>query len=126
MAKKEAVTTRANRFGAFIRQKREARNIGLRAMAQMIGVSPAYISKVERDESPPPAEDRVRAIAKIIECDSDYLLAMADRVSSDLSEIIKRRPIEMSSFLRKVEPLKPEDMRRLLDLVADLRKKTPP
>ena len=35
----------------------------------MIGVSPTYMSKVERDEFPPPVEDKVRAIAEIIECD---------------------------------------------------------
>ena len=39
----------------------------MREMAKMIGVSPTYLSKVERDEFSPPAEDKVRAIAKIIE-----------------------------------------------------------
>ena len=33
---------------------------GLREMAKMIGVSPTYLSKVERDEFPPPAEDKVQ------------------------------------------------------------------
>ena len=47
----------------------------------MIGVSPTYLSKVERDEFPPPAEDKVKAIAKIIGCDADDLLARAGRVS---------------------------------------------
>ena len=39
----------------------------------MIGVSPTYLSKVERDEFPPPVEDKVKAIAKIINCDTDEL-----------------------------------------------------
>ena len=38
------------KFGAFIRARREAKEIGLREMAKMIGVSPTYVSKVERDE----------------------------------------------------------------------------
>ena len=54
------------KFGAFIRREREAKEIGLREMAKMIGVSPTYLSKVERDEFPPPAEDKVRTIAEII------------------------------------------------------------
>jgi len=37
------------RFGEFVRREREAREIGLREMAKMIGVSPTYLSKVERD-----------------------------------------------------------------------------
>ena len=73
--------------------QREAKEIGLREMAKMIGVSPTYLSKVERDEFPPPAEDKVKAIAKIIECDADDLLARAGRVSSDISDIIKRHPV---------------------------------
>ena len=32
------------KFGAFIRREREAREIGLREMAKKIGVSPTYMS----------------------------------------------------------------------------------
>ena len=59
------------KFGALIRKARQAKKIGLRKMAGMIGVSPTYLSKIERNELPPPAEDKVKAIAKIIECDAD-------------------------------------------------------
>jgi transcriptional regulator with XRE-family HTH domain len=93
------------RFGAFVRREREAKEIGLREMAKMIGVSPTYLSKIERDEFPPPVEDKVRAIAKIINCDADELLARAGRVSSDLSDIIKRRPIELAALLRTTKGL---------------------
>ena len=68
------------KFGAFVRQRREEKKIGLREMAKKIGVSPTYLSKVERDEFTPPTEDKVCAIAQIIECDPDELLAMAGRV----------------------------------------------
>src|SRR5215469_9433456 len=88
------------KFGAFVRRQREAREIGLREMAKMIGVSPTYLSKVERDEFAPPAEDKVRKIAEILDSDPDELLARAGRVSSDLSDIIKRRPVEFSALLR--------------------------
>ena len=101
------------KFGAFIRREREAREIGLREMAKMIGVSPTYLSKVERDEFPPPAEDKVKAIAKIINCDADELLARAGRVSSDLSDIIKRRPIEVAALLRTTKGLTADDMAKL-------------
>ena len=35
----------AEKFGAFIRREREGKEIGLREMAKMIGVSPTYLSK---------------------------------------------------------------------------------
>jgi transcriptional regulator with XRE-family HTH domain len=101
------------KFGAFIRREREAKEIGLREMAKKIGVSPTYLSKVERDEFPPPAEDKVRKIAAIIDHDADELLALAGRVASDLTDIIRERPREMADFLRAAKGLTAEDMARL-------------
>ena len=101
------------KFGAFIRRKRESKELGLREMAKMIGVSPTYLSKIERDEFPPPAEDRVLAIAKIIESDPDDLLARAGRVSSDITDIIKRQPVQLAALLRTAKGLSAEDIARL-------------
>lgn len=101
------------KFGAFIRREREGKEIGLREMAKMIRVSPTYLSKVERDEFPPPAEDKVKAIAKIIGCDTDDLLARANRVSTDISDIIKRHPVELAALLRTTKGLTADDIARL-------------
>jgi transcriptional regulator with XRE-family HTH domain len=100
-------------LGALIRRERMHREIGLREMAKMIGVSPTYLSKVERDEFPPPAEDKVKAIAKIIGCDPDDLLARAGRVSSDISDIIKRRPVELAALLRTTKGMTADAIIRL-------------
>ena len=107
------MTTGREKFGAFIRREREAREIGLREMAKKIGVSPTYLSKVERDELTPPTEDKVRAIASIIERDPDELLAMAGRVSSDIADIIRRHPVELSALLRTANGMTAEDIARL-------------
>ena len=90
------------KFGAFIRREREGLDpkVGLRAMAKKILVSPTYLSKIERDEFPPPAEDKVIAIAEILDLDVDVLLARAGKVSSDLTQIIREHPREMASVLR--------------------------
>jgi ribosome-binding protein aMBF1 (putative translation factor) len=101
------------KFGALVRREREAKEIGLREMAKMIGVSPTYLSKVERGEFPPPAEDKVRKIAAILGQDADELLALAGRVASELTDIIRERPREMADFLRAARGLTAEDMARL-------------
>src|SRR5258706_4544320 len=108
------MTGAREKFGAFIRREREGKEIGLREMAKMIGVSPTYMSKVERDEYPPPAEDKVKAIAKIIGCDADDLLARAGRVSTDLSEIIKPNPIELGALLRTPKGLNADAVTKVL------------
>ena len=104
---------KSEKFGAFIRRERQAKEIGLREMAKKVGVSPTYLSKVERDEFSPPAEDKVRKIARIIGLDADELLALAGRVASDLTDIIRERPREMADFLRAARGLPAEDMARL-------------
>jgi HTH-type transcriptional regulator, competence development regulator len=108
-----AVARGRETFGAVVRREREEREIGLREMAKMIGVSPTYLSKVERGEFKAPVEKKVRAIAAILECDPEELMALAGRLSADLSDIIKRHPVEMSALLRSVNGLSAEDLTRL-------------
>jgi HTH-type transcriptional regulator, competence development regulator len=110
-------------FGALVRREREAKEIGLREMAKKIGVSPTYLSKVERDEFPPPAEDKVRKIAEIIGRDADELLALAGRVASDLTDIIRQRPREMADFLRAAKGLTADDLARLARAAQKARDK---
>jgi transcriptional regulator with XRE-family HTH domain len=107
------MTKRKESFGALVRRERMAREIGLRQMAKQIGLSPTYLSKVERDDFSPPAEDKVRAIATIIEQDVDELLALAGRVSSDLSDIIRKQPRETAALLRTVEGLSAKQVAKL-------------
>jgi transcriptional regulator with XRE-family HTH domain len=92
-------------------------------MAKMIGVSPTYQSKVERDEFSPPAEDKVRKIAAIIDCDPDELLAMAGRVSADLTDIIRQGPREMADFLRAAKGLTADDMANFARQAQKVREK---
>ena len=101
------------KFGAYVRQERERRDYGLREMAKMISVSPTYLSKIERDEFPAPAEDKVRKIAEIFDIDVDVLLALAGKVSSDLSEIIREHPRELAALLRTTKGMTADDVARL-------------
>jgi len=111
------------KFGAFVRREREAREIGLREMAKKVGISPTYLSKIERDEFPPPAENKVKSIAKIIGCDIDDLLARGGRVSTDISDIIKRHPVELAALLRTIRGLKAEDIIGLVRVAQKVRSK---
>lgn len=111
-------------FGKTIRQLREERlkqdrNFTLRRFAKMIGMSPTYLSKIERDEFPPPAEDKIVCIAEALGADPDELLALAGKVASDLSQIILRRPKVMAKFLRKTSILKETDLRKVMRKIED-------
>jgi transcriptional regulator with XRE-family HTH domain len=110
-------------FGGWVRNKRIQKDIGLREMAKMVGVSPTYQSKIERNEYPPPAEDKVRKIAAIIDCDPDELLARAGRVSSDLSEIIRQHPRELAALLRTTRGLTAPAVAKLARQAQEAKRK---
>jgi transcriptional regulator with XRE-family HTH domain len=107
------VTPPQKTFGETVRELRKKKGISLRRFAQKVDMSPTYLSKVERGEFKPPAEEKVMAIASALGEDPDELLALAGRVPSDVQDIIKERPREMASFLRAARKLPPEEINRL-------------
>ena len=72
----------------------------LRQVAQRIGVEPAYLSKIERGDVAPPSEATTLNLARELGEDPDVLLAMAGKVSSDLQEIIRKRPKLFADLIR--------------------------
>ena len=87
------------KFGEFVRQRRGAKKLGLREMARMVGVSPTYLSKIERDEFPPPAEDKITKIAEIIGCNPDELLALGGKLPADFVQWGQDHPRLMAKVI---------------------------
>jgi len=106
------VRQKTKTFGATVREWREQQEIGLRRFAESVGMSPTYLSKIERDDFPPPGEEKVVAIAIALGKDADELLALAGRVASDLSEIIQQKPREMATFLRAARGLTSKEIEK--------------
>jgi len=106
------------RFGDQLRRLRLQRGIGLSKLARAIGISPTYLSKIERGELPPPAERQVVAISKILGLDEDVFLAMAGRIASDLPAIIKDHPSEYAALLRAFRNLRGSDLRVFCESVG--------
>lgn len=111
-------------FGEYIRDRREAlrqsdRRYSVRQVAQRIGVEPAYLSKIERGETAPPSEEKIRALALELGEDADMLLAMAGKVSSDLLEIIRKRPQLFAELLRQMKAAPEHAILRVVRQVRD-------
>jgi HTH-type transcriptional regulator, competence development regulator len=111
-------------LGDFLRERREAlregdRSFSLRQVAQRVGVEPSFLSKVERGESPPPGEDTLRRLADELELDADTLLALAGKVSRDLQDVIRRRPMLFAALLRELKDLPDHAVLRLVREVRD-------
>ena len=111
-------------FGEYIRETRENlrasdRRYSLRQTAQRIGVEPAYLSKIERNEVAPPSEATIRRLAEDLGEDVDMLLAMAGKVSKDLQEIIMRRPRLFAELIRQLKDTPDQAVLRIVREVRD-------
>ena len=111
-------------FGSTVRQLRERlrehdRRYSLRQVAHRIGVEPAYLSKIERGVAPPPSEATTVRIARELNQDPDVLLALAGKVSSDLKDIIRRRPALFAELIRELKSAPDEAVFRIVRVVRD-------
>ncbi len=111
-------------FGQFLRESREAkvatdRTFSLRKVADRVGIEPSYLSKIERDEQPPPGEGVIRLLAQDLSEDPDVLLALAGKVSSDLLAIIRTRPRLFADLIRQLKNMPDHAVLRLVREVRD-------
>lgn len=113
-----------NEFGRFLRNKREKLReddpaFSIRQVAERVGLEPSYLSKIERSEEAPPSEEKIRALAEDLEEDPDVLLALAGKVSTDLQEIIKKRPALFAELIRELKRLPDNAVLRIAREVRD-------
>ena len=111
-------------FGEYIRTRREElraedRRFSVRQVATRIGVQPSYLSKVERGEVAPPSEATIVALAGELGEDEDLLLALAGKVSTELQQVILKRPVLFARLLRELREMPDHAVLRLVREVRD-------
>src|SRR5574344_876784 len=104
-------------FGQKIKELRMAKKhvdprFTLRGFAEMVGISPALLCRVERGDFSIGVE-KIKIIAQLLEADADELLALAKRVDPDLNDCIFQRPKAMALFRRTASGLSEDAMERL-------------
>jgi transcriptional regulator with XRE-family HTH domain len=110
-------------LGSFLRERREAlrredRRYSLRQVAGRVGIEPSYLSKVERDIGSPPSEETLVRLAGDLGEEPDVVLALAGKISSDLREAIRRRPLLFGELIRE---LRDAPDRAVLRVVREVR-----
>jgi HTH-type transcriptional regulator, competence development regulator len=88
-----------------VRAERTRQGISLRELAKRLDITPTYLSKIERMEFAPPAEDKIKETARILRLDPDILLAQAGKVDSEVLKIITDNPQVFIKFLRAANRL---------------------
>ncbi|MCT2539967.1 helix-turn-helix domain-containing protein [Sedimentimonas flavescens] len=111
-------------FGDHIRTLREHRlqtdpSYSLRQVAQRCGVTPAYLSRVERGEVSPPGEETLLNLARELEEDPDVMLAAAGKISTDLRSVILARPQLFAELIRSLKSTPDNAVLRIVREVRD-------
>ncbi|MBT8342776.1 MAG: helix-turn-helix transcriptional regulator [Desulfatitalea sp.] len=112
------------KFGKRLRELREAKlknnpKFTLRKFAESVGISPTFLSKVERGEFDPPKAEKIIKMAELLEIDSDELLSLAGKVDPELEKIIKEQPTALPDLLRTVRGMSEAELRRLTQRARD-------
>lgn len=113
-----------NIMGEYILRRREKlklkdRRYSQRQVAKRIGVEPSYLSKIERGEQVSLSEGKVVALANDLGEDSDALLALHGKVSSDVKEIIRKRPELFAQLIRELKDMPDNAVLRIVREVRD-------
>ena len=63
---RQAILDPMKNFGESIRDLRLAQDFGLRETATKVGISPAYLSRIERGKEGPPWPEVIKKLAKVL------------------------------------------------------------
>jgi len=89
-------------FGAVLRLLRVDAGTSLRELAATIGVSSAYLSRVENGHDPAPTPDRLMAIAMALGVSPSLLVELAERVEPAVAQYLAEVPSANRFFLEVV------------------------
>lgn len=112
-------------FGQYIRARREQRKardrrFSIRQVALRMGVEPSYLSKIERgDQKAYLTEDKIRSLAADLGEDPDVLLALSGKISRDVQEIIRKRPLVFAQLIRELKDMPDHAVLRIVREVRD-------
>ena len=90
-----------NKFGETLRDLRVAQERGLRETAVAIGISPTYLSRIERGKERPPRPEVIKDLAKYLAADPDVLFRLSASTDPDIVNYLHARP-EMMQMLRSL------------------------
>ncbi len=89
-------------FGEILRDLRVAQDLGLRETATKVGISPAYLSRIERSKERPPRPEVIKELARVLAADPDVLFRLSSSTDPDVVAYLHDQP-EVMNLLRFIQ-----------------------
>ena len=109
-------------FGQTIRHLRKEKRLTQKDVAKKLNIDVTYLSKIENEKLNPPAQDKIIALAKILEVDSDFLITEAGKVPEDIVNMIPKNSTTIPKLLREGKDLSDDDWDRVRDYIKKLKR----
>ena len=105
-------------FGETIRELRVAQDLGLRETATKVGISPTYLSRIERGKERPPRPELIKELARVLAADPDVLFRLSSSTDPEVVDYLHAQP-EALNLLRYIKEASFTE-----DEIKELNKKT--
>ena len=100
--------------GDIINAARVSKQLGLRALARDLGITPSYLSDIENDRRVP-SEAVLRDMARVLDLDFDHLMQQAGRLGEGAEQYLRQNELAGQLFRRIARSrLDQEALRKLL------------
>lgn len=88
-------------FGQRVRKLRTDQGISLRAIARQVGISPAYLSRIESGQTSPPAPSVIKALAETLGVEPTNLFELSSSLNPDIMSLLQksRRTVELLNVI---------------------------
>ncbi|MFC2043979.1 helix-turn-helix domain-containing protein [Chloroflexota bacterium] len=78
-------------FGERLKELREKAGLSQGKLAETLGISFTYLSKLESGAKPPPSRKVIIKLAEALHCDKDDLIVLAGKLPSDITRMLRNR-----------------------------------
>ena len=92
-------------FGTNLRKLREAKGITLRQFAKDCELSATYLSRIEKEQFPPPSANTIQRIADQLGVDGDLMTLYAGKIPDWIKDLLSKKGDACVAALREINGL---------------------
>jgi len=115
-------------FGQLIKELRIAHKEynSMREFARKVGLSAAYLSRIENEKEPPPSESIIERMAEALGIDKYELFSHAGKIPTEFLGTFQKNPRSVASFMRRAQEYGIEtdkDWKAIEDTLSRMKRK---
>jgi transcriptional regulator with XRE-family HTH domain len=113
-------------IGQLVRNKRIEKNIGLRELAREVGVSPGYITQLEKGTYKKPSQTVLMKVFEILNFEKKYrtIFGLSNLTEKEIKEKVNNdelKNLHVSNLINQFETMEADELRKLILFLDQFR-----